>query len=71
MQLNTLTPYINDAIGFLRAFCSNVSSALMSTSNHVPSSAIAARIASHHLLRMSHVVNAVERRHEIDAVIGR
>jgi hypothetical protein len=35
----TLIPYINAAIGFFATFCSSVSSALMSTSSHTPSSA--------------------------------
>ena len=45
MHENTLIPYISGAIGFLAMFCSNVSRALMSTSNHVPSSRSAARMA--------------------------
>ena len=39
----------------------------MSTSSHVPSSATAARIDCHHLLRMGHVVDAVERGDQVDA----
>jgi hypothetical protein len=34
----TLMPYINAAIGLRPAFSANVSSALMSTSNQLPSS---------------------------------
>ena len=61
MHDSTLMPYISDAIGFLRTFSSNVSSALMSTSSHVPSRLERRADGHDHLLRVGHVVDAVER----------
>ena len=43
----------------------------MSTSSQVPSAAIAERMRGDHLLRVGHVVDAVERRHQIDRTVGR
>ena len=69
MHESTLMPYISDAIGFWPTFSANVSWALMSTSSHVPSSRSEARMASHHPLRIGHVVDAVERRDQVDRVV--
>ena len=64
-------PYIIGAIGFLATFSAKVSRALMSTSSHVPSGAIARADGVHHLLGMGHVVDAVERRDEVERVVVR
>ena len=71
MHDSTLMPYISDAIGFFSAFIANVSCALMSTSSQVPSGRDRAAQRLHHLERVRHVVDAVERRDEPDRpVVG-
>ena len=55
--------------GFLATFSAKESRALMSTSSHTPSSCERGADRLHHLLRVGHVVDAVEGRHEVDRAV--
>ena len=68
---STDTPYMSAVMGFLATFSAYESRALMSTSSHVPSSRERGADGRHHLLGMGHVVDAVERRHQVHRPVGR
>ena len=69
MHDSTLMPYISGAIGFFSTFSANVS--LRLDVDEQPRAVVGDRRTDgvHHPLRIGHVVEAVERRDEVDGVV--